>query len=243
MPGRKVLFVVEGERDDPRFLRKLIGTFFEVRPENVFSYGTNIHALLESACGEDGIDGDVDLVQLLMERAGDEDRAMLRQRFTDVFLVFDLDPQDPRYDPDRIDAALRHFDDSTDNGKLYINYPMLESYRHMSFVGDPSYMDRTVMAEDIRRYKRIVGEQGCQELKDLGRITREQFTTVIMMNLEKANRILGGTGVPSAAEYLGWGGSDIFAVQRRMLESEGKLYVLNTSLFNPVDFMPHRMLV
>lgn len=242
MSDRKILFVVEGKRADPRFLRKLVRTFFDVRPENVFSYGTNIHALLESVYDGGGFDEYIDLARLLMERADEDDRRLLSQRFTDVFLIFDLDPQDPRYDPDRLEAALEFFDDSTDMGKLYINYPMLESYRHMRAVGDKGFLDSTVEMAEVCNYKRIVGDEGCAELRDVSKITEAMLRTIVLMNVWKAGTLIGCGTLPSVEEYLEWKGADIFRVQEDLMDRESKLYVLNTSLFNPVDFKPSAFL-
>lgn len=48
---------------------------------------------------ESGDVDDLDVVSVLRESVTDPDRRrILKQKFTDVYLVFDMDPHDPRYD-------------------------------------------------------------------------------------------------------------------------------------------------
>ncbi len=52
-----------------------------------------------------------------------------------------------------------HFDESTDRGKLYLNYPMLESYKDLKSVPDPRFLERTVGIQEIASYKADVAER------------------------------------------------------------------------------------
>lgn len=241
MSDRRVLFIVEGERGEARFLRRLHQIMFGTRPENIFVFGTVIHELLRYVFPDGEPADGLDIVSVLREISGDEGRDVLEQEFSDVYLVFDMDPQDPRYDPVRLRAAMGYFDNPTENGKLYLNYPMLESYRHLACPDDPEYIDRAVDRQAMSRYKEVVGRECCQELRDLGRYTETEFSMIIRLNLMKADRMLGGEGrVPTSDEFLGWDGRDILDIQTGFLEKDGKVMVLNTSVFNAVDFSPSR---
>lgn len=241
MSERRVLFIVEGGRGETRFLRKMHSILFGTRPENVFVYGTVVHSLLRSVFPDGRADEYLDVVSVLRGMAGDEDRDMLEQEFSDVYLVFDMDPHDARYDARTLALAMAHFNDSTENGKLYLNYPMLESYRHLKGLEDSEYLDRTVSLADVGRYKDIVGRECADCLKDLGKYDERVFGPIIRMNLMKADRILGGPGeVPTAERFLSWDGCGILDEQLRLMDGCGRLHVLNTSVFNPVDFAPGR---
>ncbi len=61
-----------------------------------------------------------------------------------------MDPQDPIYDDNNLRRAMEHFTDSTTYGKLYLNYPMLESYKHLKEPFDPEYISRRISIDYLR---------------------------------------------------------------------------------------------
>ena len=95
--------------------------------------------------------------------------------FSQIFLFFDYDFQN-RIGVDRVNDILEemldYFDDETENGKLYVNYPMIESLKHTKEMPDEKYyrymVSRSVCAK--HKFKGIaeaeeVAEQFLQELK------------------------------------------------------------------------------
>lgn len=189
------------------------------------------------------IDDDLDVTALLMEGASEEDARMLGQDFSDVFLVFDMDPQDTLYDRVKLEAVMGFFDDSTENGKLYLNYPMLESYKHLKEPYDPEYLTRTVPVGDVGRYKEIVDEEAYSGIKDLGKFDEDMAMMVLELNTRKANLLLSGNdGIPSSEEYLGWNLFNLLRIQMETMDMCGCVHVLNTSVFNILDFNPGRFI-
>ena len=79
--------------------------------------------------------------------------------YSDVVLIFDFDPHDNRFSISRLSELLAYFNESTDEGKLYINYPMVEACKH--FVGDDDFdfLTREISVSDVAQYKRIVGDE------------------------------------------------------------------------------------
>lgn len=243
MSDRRVLFVVEGEKDDPRFLKKMHELLLGTKPDNIFSFGASIHQLFRKIFVDGRIDEDLDLTSVLMEDADEEEQEILKQDFSDIYLIFDMDPQDSLYDDERLLMAMRFFDDSTENGKLYLNYPMLESYRHLKSPYDPGYLDRTVSIEDIRTYKKLVNDESYPDIKDLGRYTDETFMMIIELNIRKANMMLSGSSdIPEPDEYYLWDLADVLAIQAVKLSEVGRIHVINTSVFNAVDYNPVKFL-
>lgn len=45
MAENKVLFIVEGEREEVRFIQQLFETCFKKKGYQIYSYSTNIHVL------------------------------------------------------------------------------------------------------------------------------------------------------------------------------------------------------
>ena len=239
MSERKVLFVVEGEKGEPRFLTKMHQLLLGTKPGNIYSCGFSIHRLLKKMFTEGRVDENLDIVSVLREDASEEDRRMLDQDFSDVYLVFDMDPHDTLYDDVRLLLAMDYFSDSTNNGKLYLNYPMLESYKHLCRPFDEDYIDRTVPMDSVKSYKELVDGEAYPGIKDLGKYTEDTGRMIVMLNLRKVNRILtGSSDVPSVDAYRTINLAKVLELQRELLQKERLLYVLNTSVLNVVDFNP-----
>ena len=72
--------------------------------------------------------------------------------FSEIYLIFDYDFQNKNLPLDmmnrQIDEMLDLFDDETDNGRLYINYPMVEAIRYTKLLPDASYLKYVVSRAD-----------------------------------------------------------------------------------------------
>jgi hypothetical protein len=233
------LFITEGSSAEPRFLENIWKKYRKDHIE-IYSYKTNIHVLIGEIFHGNQIDADLDLLQHLISRENDiSEKKKLQRRFTDIFLVFDMDMHDQRADIGRLETMLKVFNDSANDGKLYVNYPMLESYRHLKSLDDEEFKNRCIEVSRFPDYKYIVGKECCNSLKNVDDYDLETFQAIILLHLKKANLILKGEyELPSAREFESWEGSDILKVQQKKMEKDGSVFVLNTSLFNVVDYRP-----
>ena len=235
-----ILFIVEGEKAEPMFIEKMC-RYFRGDSVRIHSYCANIHRLTEALFGNgEELDEDIDVILHLRSKEKDpEKRKIFDNTFSDIFLVFDMDPQDPRTNADKLEKMLTFFNDPTDNGKLYLNYPMLESYKHLRSLDDPQFADRKVGISDIKGYKTAVHYESHPMLKDVTNYTKEIFEELSLMHLKKANRIVRGSFVlPSLKEFLALNGPEILKAQREIISKEYSLYVLNTCIFNIIDYRP-----
>lgn len=70
---------------------------------------------------------------------------------TEIFLFFDYDFQESRLTLEEnnrhIGEMLEYFNDETENGKLYINYPMVESVFYTKQLSDKDYQSYYVTRE------------------------------------------------------------------------------------------------
>lgn len=79
-----------------------------------------------------------------------------------------------------IREMLSYFDDETDDtvGKLYINYPMVESYKgHNADKSD--FLHRTVSLEDCVRYKQIASQ--CDDNRNFSKYTKDDVKQLILL--------------------------------------------------------------
>lgn len=142
------LLVVEGEHEKST----LFGIIFKSFPElhidmnDVWVYGTNIYMLYEDIVkeyGDDWSDVDIDIPFVISKKLYPEN-PVYKTDFINIFLVFDYERHAPQFSFDKIVCMQKYFCDSADVGKLYLNYPMLESYRHITKFGDEEYLERKV---------------------------------------------------------------------------------------------------
>lgn len=231
----KILVLVEGSRLDAHVMRLLIDLYGISEKHEVVSYDTNIYTLY----GEMFKNGDpdsYDLLQLLKEREKyDGLKEIFDQDYSDILLVFDLDPQDPLYQDFKIREMLEYFSESTDKGKLYINYPMIEAFYHMETIPDMNFNSYTVELGDLKKklYKdRVHQLTGYNKLDNIA-ITKEQCDLIIKSNINKAGKIVGINECEVVPDGLA-----ILEEQLKTLKMSEFVYVLSTCPFYIVDYNP-----
>ena len=104
---------------------------------------------------------------------------------------------------------LDFFDYETDNGKLYINYPMVESLKYTKNLPDPDYWQYIVTREDCcnNRFKANAEQfayTGAKAFKfiDLNKTEEKEIITNWMhlktQNVAKANYLISGNNMMPA---------------------------------------------
>lgn len=137
-----MLFVLEGDAKEPKILDAVWNMMYaqlggHKPPKTVYTYCTHIYELFK----ELSVDPDLDLLGLLKE---DDPDGILSDAdgdtFSSIYLFFDYDGHVnmPRKDDgghwdgdDIISEMLNLFELETDNGKLFISYPMVEAIQHL----------------------------------------------------------------------------------------------------------------
>ena len=109
----KILIIVEGTKAEPKLMRHLLDVYHIADSHEIVSYGTNIYALYNEMF-HDGDPETIDLHQLLREReSNDEQKKIFDVHYSDTLLIFDLDPQDPQYRPEKIAEMVEYFTESS----------------------------------------------------------------------------------------------------------------------------------
>lgn len=156
-----ILFVFEGHEREPQLYRAIENLFFPKETDAIVcSFGNNIYELYKqiTRLGEGA-----DIVSVLRERLqANEDNPLkditTSSAFAEIYLFFDYDLHH-HLPLDEINRRLREmlvlFDDETINGKLYINYPMIESIRHTKELPDADYYLYTIPKDQCSDFKRI----------------------------------------------------------------------------------------
>ena len=145
-----ILFVFEGRRREPDIFRTLDFLFFPKGQTIVCSFGNNIYELYRQLVD---LDSAGDIVSLLIEQ-NKLDAGTKSSDFSEVFLFFDYDFQNKNLSLEEMNAQLSEmfqmFGDETDNGKLYINYPMIEAIRYTKTLPDAHYSEYSISRTDCQ---------------------------------------------------------------------------------------------
>ncbi len=238
MDDRHILLVVEGEDDEPKLFKRIFSCFKEIglSEDNICVYGTSLWVLndnLRRDFGDDWYNEEIDFLEYIKSKKPE----LCDKKITDIFLVFDYERQDHRFNPEKLMNMQRFFSNSTENGQLYLNYPMIEAYRHMKKpLPDIEFLDRACPCDLLfqGKYKERVGAES--KFTQLSKISREDFRELVMHNLCKASRVAYSTeslSYETALEY--WDQLDLDAVLDKQntfaLSNDKFVYVLSTCLF------------
>lgn len=169
------LFIVEGHNEKEKLLSMIIKCFPQMgmNEDNIIIYGTNIYDLYNEIVKEydsNWDELDVDLPFIVTRKLHYND-PLRKQDFTNIVLIFDYERHDPLFSIDKISRMQSYFTDMADTGKLYINYPMVESYMHFDGVPNNSFESTCipVTLNPGNKYKSLVRDTYIAKLFGLPR--------------------------------------------------------------------------
>ncbi len=208
-----ILFVLEGAEREPRVFRTLERLFFGQGERIVCSFGNNIYELYRQL---QELDGDGDIVSILRENHADLPEGVKTSDFSEIYLFFDYDFQNENLTLEEMNQRLREmlavFNDETDNGKLYVSYPMVESLCYTKELPDEHFEEYTVSRSDCmeRSFKDIArefsfyGSMDFIELPDAGHHkpskreyarVKQNWIWLVQQHTLKANYMCDGVAV------------------------------------------------
>lgn len=242
---RKILLIVEGDDDEVKFLRGVFNKCSKKTEYKIYSYRTTIHALAQELYNNynDFDNGDIDIKLVLASLEKDsQKKKLLLDDYSDVFLVFDFEPQHDHPHFDTVKRMIKYFNDSTNQGKLFINYPMMQSYKHFDKFPCHDFENLEVSMDEVKRYKELVGNiSGFTDLNKYNYIT---FYSIAVHQLKKANKIANGVyELINEIEYFNFDLCEVFECEMNLLTSRQVVSVLNTCIFALIDFAPRRFFI
>ena len=227
----KILILVEGEKTDVKLMNHLLQVYGISADHVVVSYNTNIYTLYKTMFVDNDPDT-VDLLQLLKSREKDPQKKLLfDDKYSDILLIFDLDPQDPTFTAESIQKMQAFFTESSDMGKLYLNYPMIEAFYHMISIPDDQYPTRKASLEELCAgcYKTRVNQENRNHNYTKFAVTREECSIVIKQNLEKGRALTNDTAlIPDSSKIL--------TAQLTALQADRFVFVLCTCAYYIAEF-------
>lgn len=252
----KILIVMEGEKREKPFRQRLV-ELYGINAE-LYVFRANIYNLYLAMKHID-FNGDLrDVLAGLPCMQGQNVNALLQTKFAYTYLIFDCDVQhtmDEKRDRDRLideiveenfqllEEMVGYFINETDPavGKLYVNYPMMESYRDCDSFFDEDYCNTQVCIDDIKRYKEITGHKRLSNFR-VDQFSKENFSDLLRMNIYKLNVMLGSgwDGLPYKDYQVLSGQTRIASFQHTLTSTTRNMSVLNTTLFLLADYFGNR---
>ncbi len=244
-----MLFIVEGEKAEKNFLKYLIKKHIHELDYECYVFGTCIYSLYEQ------LEGDLDRDILLTLKEIERDKmnknnfnkyseldTLSKLDFTDIFLIFDFDPHTNKFNANKILEMQSFFSDSTDIGKLYTNYPMIESYKHLIKFPDDEFYNRYVTLDDLKvknKYKKEVNKVSC--CTNYAEYEKDTVLNIISHHMNKAYYLIYDKkeNVSTKEIYDKIDFIKVLEYQINLLESEMQVSILNTNIFFIVDFNPN----
>lgn len=200
MSSAKVLVILEGEQPEGNTLARLQRAF----PEELADisedlvrvvYMSNVYALYAILKENDGF---LDITEVLKERFSDNAvlQDLKREDVAQIFLFFDLDIHGKFLDEacSHLSELVDFFDNETENGKLFLSYPMVEAVN----ICDDS---TGLMSEDRKLFKiencrgngfKKFANNLNRDSKSICRAnSRENWSKICKANYEKAGWLMG----------------------------------------------------
>ena len=266
-----ILFIVEGEQLEPEVISR-IGEVYGLRCD-ITSVCTNIHILYQQLKKDEGYSDVIPVLREILRtrlaslennktskeqqrriRRAQEDLAKLERPFASVYLVFDSELHHRSNDSlapleviEKNVAELREmldfFDNETDQGKLYVNYPMMETYRDCDDFFDDGYRDRLVSLDILfgrtpaKGYKSLVASRRLANVRSR-QISEAQFNRLTCMNVFKLNWMKNYIwSKPQYDEFLEQSSQNvILELEHESCRNLKAVAVLNTLLFFIIDY-------
>ena len=155
-----ILFVFEGRKTEPSLFKTLEYLYFNNPDEKkICCFGYSIYELYrlmtESAFTED-------IVTVIKRKLESRNEKPIPENisitdFSEIYLFFDYDLQNKFLGSEELNSQLKEmldfFSDETDNGKLYISYPMIESIKCTQQLPDKHFYEYKVTKEDCSDFK------------------------------------------------------------------------------------------
>ena len=261
-----ILFIVEGERLEPKVISR-IGEVYGLHCD-ITSICTNIHILYQRLKKDGGYSDVIPVLREILktqltslEKFDNKERQRkicrikkdlekLERSFASVYLVFDSELHHRANDTlapmeviskniAELKNMLEFFDNETEHGKLYVNYPMMESYRDSDDFFDNSYRDRLVSLDVLfgKGYKELVSSRKLANLRS-EQISEGQFNSLTYMNVCKLNWMKNHIWEkPLYDDFMVQSRQDaILKLEYDFCRSLKSVAVLNTLLFFIIDY-------
>lgn len=190
----RTLFVFEGEGREKQYFQSLERAFFSGEESRILiSFQNDIYELYKQLSEDEDLDP-FEVIRELNPTVKNQAELieLRRDQISQIYLFFDMEPQDDLYSDEKLLSMIDLFNNETENGKLFISYPMIEAIRDID--DHDEYLSRTVDLASCtgRAYKRLSSERASPVYQDARKIDKPLWQGLISVNVKKANGLIWG---------------------------------------------------
>lgn len=190
----RTLFVFEGEGREKQYFQSIERSFFSGEESHILvSFQNDIYELYKQLSEDE----DLDPFEVIRElnstvKLQEELVDLRRDQIGQIYLFFDMEPQDNLYSGEKLLNMIDLFNNETEHGKLFISYPMIEAIRDID--DHAEYLSRTVNLENCTGnvYKRLSAERSNPIYQDARKMNKPLWQGLISVNVKKANGLIRG---------------------------------------------------
>lgn len=244
----KTLLITEGERTEQDFFTR-IRDLFNLNME-IINIKANIYKLYNKMKEEDFNCNIKDLLKEccpnnLTTQEKEDYFNKLNNTYAYTYFIFDFDVQhhdngrknDVEQNCKKISKMLIELNDETDDtrGKLFINYPMMESFKDIESFDDDDFSYSYINIADVKKYKYIVGLKRIANI-NIKNYTLNNFIDIFKLNCKKLFFINNEKEQNLSNFYKLSEGNNIYMKIKEKIDKDSTIYVLNTSIFFLSEF-------
>lgn len=185
----KVLFVFEGSKTEPSIFKEISKIYqLDINDGIIFTFENCLYDLWTIITD----DSDLDIIEVIRERNESNKKSLAdykRSEISQVYFFFDLDSHDSKYNKNKVIDLLNTFSNETENGALFISYPMVEALRHIDDA--EIFHNKSVCCVKNIDYKNIVHNEGHNKYKQINKIKKNDLNDLLRLHIIKSNYICG----------------------------------------------------
>ena len=187
-----ILCIFEGEGREVAYFKTMKNIYFSENNFVVCCFGNDIYELYKKIKKDE----DLDILEILRESSDVPRNAEIlepyaRDDFSQVFLFFDFECQDEQFCGRKLLDMIDLFDEETDNGKIFISYPMIEAIRDIPHFD--TYINHKVHYDNCRgRIYKGMSADGETIFNDPRHNDKNNWDKLVKINIQKANFITSG---------------------------------------------------
>lgn len=186
--SKVILCVTEGAKTEVNILESLGSTFLPNEKIEFIKYKTSIYQLYQVMINDNFLDTYAVLEEISIAKNNSILSSYTRDDIAEIYLFFDLDAHDnlASKNPNCIKEMLYLFNNETQNGKLYISYPMVEAFKHPVEI-DSFY--NIVKGTTYKSYVAIICNKKLENFNNHA-LTRESWSIFLVQHIITTNFLL-----------------------------------------------------
>lgn len=180
-----ILFVFEGAKTEETVINSLNPHFISKNEDVVIyaSYQTDIYKLYEEVKDDEFLD----IFEIIKEK-NETLKDFERHMFSQIYLFFDYDGHAHHAEDGKITHLLDFFNEESENGKMFISYPMVEAIKNINSQND--FNMETFKISDLTNFKKYVADSSEKKYIHFNLYSKKQWIDVIKIHCNKANYLL-----------------------------------------------------